>query len=396
MKENITTPTENQEKGKFKTLIVGAGIAGLTLAALLEQRGERPVIIEKEDEHSFNHSGYMLGMLPLGGRVLNTLNLRQTYLEHSVSVHNYTLHNQKGEAVNSFPTDQITTEYGDYQGISRPEFMNILLSAVKSPIHFNTTVKSIYYSNKRPQVTFNDGSESAYDLVVIADGLHSSTRDLLLGRHEYKYYETRWGGWVTWIDAMPTLEGEYKEYWMPGKFMGLYPVKDKIGVFLGGDTKAITKIGPRKLAKQARKSLSKISPEASAALDAFDTSEEMFFWDFHDCRTKTWCKGNVALLGDAATGFLPTAGIGASMAMDSAAALDDELSRADHDHISYALKLYEERQKGRVEKAQSDSRFLGKLMFIKSPLLAALRDKVVGFYSMDMFLKGIKSVMEGK
>ena len=51
-------------------LIVGAGVAGLTCAALLKQRGVIPLIVEKETEECFNTTGYMLGLLPLGGRVI--------------------------------------------------------------------------------------------------------------------------------------------------------------------------------------------------------------------------------------------------------------------------------------------------------------------------------------
>ena len=39
--------------------------------------------------------------------------------------------------------------------------------------------------------------------------------------------------------------------------------------------------------------------------------------------------GRVVLLGDAAAGFLPTAGIGAGMALESALALTKELTRTD-------------------------------------------------------------------
>jgi 2-polyprenyl-6-methoxyphenol hydroxylase-like FAD-dependent oxidoreductase len=56
---------------------------------------------------------------------------------------------------------------------------------------------------------------------------------------------------------------------------------------------------------------------------------DMFYWRLDDCRAPSWRAGRVALLGDSACGFLPTAGIGASMAMESAAVLADELDRTD-------------------------------------------------------------------
>jgi len=64
-------------------------------------------------------------------------------------------------------------------------------------------------------------------------------------------------------------------------------------------------------------------------------------------------------LDDAAAGFLPTAGIGASMAMESAAALDDELARTDSRFVPQALQLYEKRRKHRVGRNGAWHRFRG-------------------------------------
>ena len=81
--------------------------------------------------------------------------------------------------------------------------------------------------------------------------------------------------------------------------------------------------------------------------------------------------------------------------MDSAAALADELSRSDTAHLDYALKLYVRRQKDRVEKAQQDSRDLGKMMFIKSSVAAAARNYALRFYTLKALVKNISRTIEG-
>lgn len=83
------------------------------------------------------------------------------------------------------------------------------------------------------------------------------------------------------------------------------------------------------------------------------------------------------------------------MAMDSASALVDELSRTDNEHLEYGLKLYIKRQKERVEKAQKDSRNLGKMMFIESNLLAGIRNFGLRFYTISDLAKNISTTMEG-
>ena len=83
------------------------------------------------------------------------------------------------------------------------------------------------------------------------------------------------------------------------------------------------------------------------------------------------------------------------MAMDSAAALVDELSRVDKQHIEYGLRLFSKRQKKRVEKAQKDSRELGKMMFVDSSIISSLRNKLLPFYNLERMLSDLTDVMEG-
>lgn len=387
----------NREGPKFETLIVGAGVAGLTLAALLEQRGEKPIVIEKQTERDFQDAGYMLGLLPLGGRVLNALNKQTEYLEESCSMETYNIHDGHGVRLNSYPLTKINERFGPYRGISRGTLINLLReSAENFPIHFETTIEEITQSNSSVSVSFDDGSAREFDLVVIADGLHSETKLQILDKQEFSYKQTGWGGWVTWIESHPDFANAYNEFWGAGTFLGLYPVKDRIGAFLGGPVKQVQQIGLKRYAEQVESNMKHPIAPVRDALTSFKSKEDPYFWNFHDCRTQRWREGRVILLGDAATGFLPTAGVGASMAMDSAAALDDELSRADNQHLEYALDLFEKRQKERVEKAQKESRDLGNWMFVNSSLMAWVRDKMLNFYSLDMMLQGLEDIMMAK
>jgi len=378
----------------IKTLIVGAGVAGLTCAGLLVRQGIEPLVIEKENEEEFNKSGYMLGLLPLGGRVLNSLDARSEYFDNSIRMENYEIHQADGELIKRFPLDFINKKYGSYRGITRTSLIDILLKrAYQPPIRFGTTLTGINRESDGTEVIFSDGTSEQFELVIIAEGLHSQSRKLVLDQDEYEYYDTHWGGWVTWLYEDPGHS--YREYWGAGRFIGLYPVKDKIGVFLGGPVNSIKEKGLSTFKAEIENDISAEYDLPRRALNAFEQDKAPYFWEFHDCRSHQWYKNNVVLLGDAATGFLPTAGVGASMAMDSAAALSDELSRADRKHIGYALKLYSQRQQERVEKAQKDSRQLGKMMFITSSTISTVRNKILPFYSLQHILADLSKVMEG-
>lgn len=380
----------------MKTLIVGAGVAGLTLAALMAQRGETPLLVERETEADFNASGYMLGIVPLGGRVLNALGLRDDYLAQSCDMRTYRVRDGTGKPLKTYPLDPIIERYGPYRGISRTDLIALLRSRTGDvPVRHGTRVEAIDQGRDGARVRFSDGSEDVFDLVVVAEGLHSATRKLVLGETGFAYRETGWGGWVTWIDADTSGPQTYEEHWADGWFMGRYPVRDRIGVFLGGVTGRIRERGPAGHARAVRAALRDPDERTLAGLDAFETTADPFFWDFHDCRSESWVKGKAVLIGDAAAGFLPTAGLGATMAMDTAAALADELSRASLENLDYALILFTRRQRHKVEIAQKSSRDLGRFMFVDGVLKTFLRDRMLRFYSLDMLVKSMREIMEG-
>jgi FAD-dependent urate hydroxylase len=337
----------------------------------------------------------MLGLYYLGSRVLHGLGLFDQYLELSVEMQHYDIRNGQGELVRGYSLGQVNQVYGPLQGISRAALIGLLQEACGDVvIHMGTTVSALSQSDTQVEVTFNDGSTASFDLVVAADGLHSDTRKMLWDESEYIYWETGWGGWVVWADAALASKDAYTEYWGAGNFLGLYPTRDRLGVFLGGPVRKVRQLGYRASVEAAKARGGGRSGTIPALLDGIEETSDPFFWDFHDCRTQCWSKGRVVLLGDAAVGFLPTAGIGASMAMEAAAVLNDELSRTNAQFVRRALHLFEKRHRQRAEAAQKSSRQIGRMMFVESAPVAWLRNQLLRFYTLKMFVRSIAGLME--
>ena len=377
---------------RLRILIVGSGIAGATLAALLLQRGEKPVVIERGAPDAAE--GYLLGLYPLGGRVLHGLRLYDRYRKISCRMRRYILHGIDGAPINEFAMDEFSGRYGEIRGVDRGLLIELLRSATPAEnIFYHTEIVQLQNSSEGVVATFSDGSAQEFDIVVGADGIHSRTRSQILSPSDYSYKETDWGGWGMWASIEGLETDTYRELWAQGWGVGIYPVLDKLGVFVGASS-AMRKA--HSYGSLVEMMVSKL-PEGAlrGALERVQSVEDPFFWKLEDCRTKKWFVHRVMLLGDAAAAFLPTAGIGASMAMDSAAALADELTRTDVEHLEYAYSLYEKRQRSRVEKAQANSRLLATLILQNTALGSRVRDIALKHYSLQGLLKNIRKVMEG-
>ncbi|AMT93651.1 hypothetical protein A2T55_07570 [Brevibacterium linens] len=427
-----------------RILIVGAGIAGVTLAQLLRSRGMHPVLIDRSADSGRmigdNRAGYMLALMPMVDPIIDELDCREAYLAASVGIDRYVAHAHTGRVIRRDNLGDLLAEFGDYRGISRAALLEVL-TGDDCPIAFGTTVTGL--SDGVGMVTLVQGSQAEhhdggqnqnqsigrdretefeFDSVVIADGMNSHTRRLMTDKtattgtdkpattdpgrpSPVSSVDTTWGGWVCWAEADDD-QSAVDEIWGDGFFLGMYPVEGAVGVFLGcPDTRQ--PLGPRRFAGEVRSRLTELTPRIDACLTAVAEAESPFFWPLRDSRARRWSHGRTVLLGDAAAGFLPTAGIGAGMAMESAGVLADELSAlgdrpstassADSSAASgtvTALERFEARQRPRVEAAHDNSRSLAGMMFDRSRFFAFVRDQAFRVISIRSALKPILQLLE--
>jgi FAD-dependent urate hydroxylase len=371
----------------MKIIIAGAGIGGMALAALLRQRGVTAEIYERAA--NFDHSGYMLGLYPIGARVLHGLGLMDEFLAASEKMATYTVCNGHGQVIHTYELGRMLDGFGYSGGIMRGELLGLLRRRCEDvPLHFGASVTGFAEAGDKVEVKLSDGSTNRCDLLVGADGIHSAIRREIAGG--LPDHETGWGCWVWLLRGTKRPPTAVVEHWGAGRFLGLYPIKNGLGVVAAAPTRIM---GPDVVGKDGGKVKAHFAALGEGIADVMaalpDDLGQTFWWQLSDVRSKAWHQGRVALLGDAACAFLPTAGIGASMALESAAVLDDELGRTDARFLPGALERYEMRRKPRTEAFQDDSRKLASMMMIESSELAWGRDQLMKFYTLDMLAKTI-------
>ncbi len=377
---------------EMKVLIVGAGIAGLTLCGLLQQRSFRPVLVERAEQ--FGDAGYVIVVWPSGSRILKGLGVYQRFVKKGCAFTNYRISDYRGKEINNYTIDPVAKKYGPILSIYRPDLIEILMDSVnRSLIRMDTSVVSLEDRPDGITATFSDGSEELYDIVVGCDGIRSWIRREIFGDVPLSY--SGMSGWGFWVN--PDLCGAEGiiEYWGRGKFLGMWPTQGRLAVFTSVRRESGTADAVEDRIDDIRRSFSGFGGVVPDVLRNLGDPSDIYYDEYNDLKMDSWFRGRVVLAGDSAHAVLPNAGAGASMAMESASVLAEELCRTDSMNFSQALRHYESRRKPRVGRIQNQSRIMGKFMYTRNGVLSSVRDYLAKIYSSRQLFRYWDSMLRG-
>ena len=376
---------------EMRILVVGGGIAGLTLTGLLQQRGFKPTLVEQIPE--YGTVGYVIVLWPSGSRILKGLGVYRSLLDVGLQCTTYNVSDEQGQMLHSYSVQNVTEKYGPMLSTYRPDLINVIKEAVDpDSIRMSTTVDKIDQTNDEVYVTFSDGTEETYDLVVGCDGVRSKTRDLVFGDVPLSY--SGMTGWSFWVKPNIAKTLQIAEYWGTGKFFGIWPTKGRLSVFTSIRNNVQEPDPVESRIDRIQENFKNFGGLVPAILEGLNDPNEIFHGYYNDLRMKKWHKGRVVLVGDAAHAILPTAGGGVSMAMESAAVLVDELCRTDSKYIEQAFESYITRRRSRVDKIQNQSRMMSKFVFADSRLVSSMRDFLMRFYSNKLHVRYWDSMLK--
>ncbi|HVT78778.1 MAG TPA: FAD-dependent monooxygenase [Acidimicrobiales bacterium] len=334
-----------------RVLIVGGGIAGLTLARALAQRHVTAELVERSTTWEVVGAG--LSVQPNGMRALRRLGLEDAVAGAGRVLEEWIFADEQGDTLCAVDLASVWGDVGPFVGITRRRLQDALVDGARGvDCRLGTTVVDIANDADRATVRFSDGSVDHFDLVVGADGIASSVRALALGDIQPQY-----AGQMSWRSVSPIeLAGPPSvQFWLGDQcFFGLCWVGD--GATYGfGSTSQDREYDPveGRLAR-LRDRFCDFGGLVQQYLASLETDEQIHCSSIEWLEQDRWWNGRVALIGDAAHASSPMMGQGGCLAMEDACVLADLI--ASSDRLDDALRSWVERRAPRVHWVQQQSR----------------------------------------
>lgn len=341
-----------------RVLISGASIAGLTLAYWLIQYGFRPTVIERA--HRLREGGNGVDVREDAIEVAERMGIMSEIRAAAADVIGMSFVNAANHSLARIDMQAIQRRRGSGEvEIMRGDLVALLHEVTKNDVEFifGDSIRKLEQTSDGVTVSFVHGSTRQFDLVIGADGLHSTVRQLAFGpESQFTLYKNHY---FAFADADPSLGDDrwMTMFNMPGKMVGVYRSGNHAGAkayFIFRQPHLLT-YDHRDIEQQKlfiNNTFADISSWRVQELLTGALADPNFYFDaLCQVRMQSWSSGRVALVGDAAYCASPASGAGATLAIVGAYRLAGEIAAADGNH-QVAFRRYEEGNRKLVKRMQ--------------------------------------------
>lgn len=343
----------------WRVLISGASVAGPTAAYWLSRRGFAVTVVERMPLHRVRTSGHAVDLFGPAMDVAEWTGVLPAVHDARTRTEVVSFRRRGGRSVDVEMRRMVAGISGRHVEIMRGELAAILHEATRDHVQylFDDSVSAIEQDPDGIAVTFEHAPADRFDLVIGADGLHSTVRRLVFGPEDR--FRRFLGGYLAGV-TLPNhlgLDGRMEVWNAPGRLAAIYPVHGtptaragflfRRGEELGLDHRDVD--GQKQMLHQVYGSDGWQVPRLLAAVDAADA---FYFDSISQIVMDDVVEGRVALVGDAGYSPGPAVGGGTSVAMVGAYVLAHELGEAGRDHPA-GLRAYQDRIRPLAVRARS-------------------------------------------
>jgi FAD-dependent urate hydroxylase len=340
-----------------KALIIGGGVAGPVAAMALQQAKIDSVVYEAYAGGA-DGAGAFLTFASNGLDALRTIDAHRLVLAEGFPTPHMEIQSGNGKPLGSVPNGGTLSDGTVSQTLKRADLYRVLRDEAVSRGASVEYGKRLVDAENTPDgvaVRFQDGTEAEGDLLIGADGIHSRTRRIIDPQAPGARY-------------IPVLNiggfaGGVRVQAEPGTFRMVFGKRAFFGYAVHPSGEVWWFANPPRADEPSRAELAAIGPEQwrEMLLDLFAeddtpaleiinaTPGRISGWATYDLpKVPTWHRGTMIVIGDAAHATSPSAGQGASMAIEDAVVLARCLR--DLPDTTQAFAVYERLRRRRVER----------------------------------------------
>lgn len=369
--------------------IIGAGIAGLASAIMLEKSGYGVRIFEANEQ--VRGIGAGMGLASNAIKAFEYLGLDQEVISISNHLTDFEISDSQGKTILSADTERIKQSYNtDNFSVHRADLHKLLLEKIPvEKIKTNKKLVELKAVDGKVEIKFEDGTLEKFDFLIGADGVNSSVRQLFLPKSQPRY-----AGYWCWRAVVENADLHLQ------KSVETWGEKGRFGV---------TPLTQNRIYWYAC-----VNSNLKDGIDRYDLDELKFrFQNYHrqipELLEQTKVEdlistpivdiqpidrfhfGNVLLIGDAAHATTPNLGQGACMAIEDVAVLQDELLKNDW-HTACAN--FEKRRLKRTHYITKTSNFAGRIAQSENKTLNFLRNHLIRILPDSVSQSQLKRLLE--
>ncbi len=331
--------------GINKVLVIGGGFAGMTAALQLSRNGFSVDLVEIDPQWRSYGAGISLHGSTL--RVIKQLGLIERFLEVGYATDGVEMRGPQDQVLVTLPTPRVAgPELPGGGAIMRPALAKILSEAVRASttnVRLGLTFTDLSQDADGVSVTFSDGTQGRYDLVIGADGLYSAVRAKVFPQAP----KPRFIGQSVWRAVLPRPEGvDTVTMWMGPKLkVGMNRVtEDTVYLFLTEDRATNDHVAPETFVATLRALLERFpSPIIRKIASELSSEHQIVYRPLEQMLLpRPWFANRVVLIGDAVHATTPHLAAGACIGIEDAMVLAEELSAGAA--LTPALSAFEERR----------------------------------------------------
>ena len=309
-------------------LIVGGGIAGMTLAVGLSDAGIRAEIVEANPDWTV--LGVGISMQGHALRALKALGLLDAVVAEGFGYSFFKACDAAGNVTGTVDLPRLAGPgYPATMGIMRQALHDALKEAVARhdvPVRLGASIAALDDDGERVGARMTDGSAGTYDLVVGADGAYSKVRSMLFGDGVKAPY-TGQAVWRATVSRPPGIEARYS-YFGPRHKAGFNPVSaDRMYIYLIQNLPEWTRYPEDRLPEVMRELLSDFGGHMARAREEVTEPAQIVYRPITSLILPApWHRGRVLLIGDAAHTTTPHMASGAALAIEDSVVLAELLA----------------------------------------------------------------------